>query len=267
MTTSKTLREQLKSGLVVAPFVFDGVQAKLAEAAGFEALYMTGFGTAASHGLADHGFIGLGEMRSNLSRIAGAVSVPVIADADTGYGGEDSVRHTVREYIRSGAAALHIEDQEWPKRCGFLEGKRVIPQDEMVLKLQAAVDARGDNPLVIIGRTDALGPHGWDEALTRARVYRDAGADLVFVDGLSTRESIERCARELKGMPLVLNSCIVTVEEAEELGYALYLNIGTMLKLFADFRDSLRTLKSSGSIPLAEDDAKVFAITEMLLNR
>jgi len=187
MTPGARLRDLMAQGTVVAPFVFDGVQAKLAEAAGFDAVYMTGFGTAASFGLPDLGLIGLGEMSANASRIAAAVNVPVIADADTGYGNETNVARTVEVYERAGVAALHIEDQESPKRCGFLEGKRVIPRDEMVLKIKAAVAARSDPALVIIGRSDAIQPNGWDDAMDRARAYREAGADLVFTDGLKTR--------------------------------------------------------------------------------
>src|SRR6185312_519385 len=138
-TPGARLRDLMARGMVLAPFVFDGVQAKLAQAAGFEALYMTGFGTAASYGLPDMGLIGLGEMSANAGRIAAAVHVPVIADADTGYGAEQSVERTVRLYERLGLAALHIEDQEWPKRCGFLDGKRVIPRDDMLLKVRAAL--------------------------------------------------------------------------------------------------------------------------------
>lgn len=258
------LRELMGAGMVLAPFVFDGVQAKLAEAAGFDAAYMSGFGTAAAHGLPDLGLIGLGEMSANAARIAAAVAVPVIADADTGYGDEANVARTVRLYERAGVAALHIEDQEWPKRCGFLEGKRVIPREEMVLKVRAAVGARDDPATVIIARTDALAANGWDDALERARAYREAGADLVFIDGLKTRESIERAAGELAGIPQVLNSHIVTPEEARALGFAVYIHLGIMLRHFADFWGALTELRETGEVTLREDDASVEPITELL---
>ena len=208
----------MERGTVTAPFVFDGVQARLAEAAGFEAVYMSGFGTAASWGLPDMGLIGLGEMSANAARIATAVSVPVIADADTGYGNETSIARTVALYERAGVAALHIEDQEWPKRCGFLEGKRVVPAAEMVLKVRAAVAARTDPGLVIIARTDALQPNGWDDAVARLRSYREAGADVVFMDGLKTRDLVEAAARDLAGIPQLLNSWLVTPTEARQMG-------------------------------------------------
>lgn len=261
------LRALMDRGTVVAPFVFDGVQAKLAEEAGFEAVYMTGFGTAASHGLPDLGLLGLAEMSDNAARIASAVSVPLIADADTGYGNEVNVARTVELYERAGVAALHIEDQEMPKRCGFLEGKRVIPMEEMVLKVRAALDARRDPATVIIARTDALAPHGWDDALTRARAYREAGADLVFIDGLRTREAVERAAGELRGVPQLVNSMIPTPAEARELGFAIYIHLGVLLRHFADFRASLRELRETGRVHVPREDARVEPITELLARR
>ncbi|HKS90790.1 MAG TPA: isocitrate lyase/PEP mutase family protein [Tepidiformaceae bacterium] len=258
------LRDLMDAGLVLAPFVFDGVQAKLAEAAGFDALYMTGFGTAASYGLPDMGLIALGEMSANATRIASAVQVPVIADADTGYGNETNVAHTIAAYERAGVAALHIEDQEWPKRCGFLEGKRVIPRDDMVAKLRAAIAARTDTSLVIIARSDALAPNGWDDALARARAYRDAGADMVFLDGLKTRADVERAAAELEGIPQLLNSWLVTPTEAHQLGFKLYIQLAVMLRHFAAFRDTLAELRDTGRIELAPGDESIQPITDLL---
>jgi 2-methylisocitrate lyase-like PEP mutase family enzyme len=258
------LRELMARGLVVAPFVFDGVQAKLAVQAGFEAVYMTGFGTAASHGLPDMGLIGLGEMSANAARIAAAVSVPVISDADTGYGNETNVARTVRLYERGGVAALHIEDQEWPKRCGFLPGKRVIPAGDMVLKVRAAVAARTDPGLVVIARTDALAPEGWTATIARARAYREAGADMVFVDGLRDPESVRRAAKELAGIPQLLNSWFVSPATARELGFAVYIHTATMLRHFAAFRDSLAELRDTGAIALAPSDRSIEPITSLL---
>ena len=265
MTPGGRLRELMASGTVLAPFVFDGVQAKLAQAAGFDALYMTGFGTAASHGLPDMGMIGLGEMSANAARIAGAVSIPVVADADTGYGNETNVARTVALYERAGVAALHIEDQDWPKRCGFLEGKRVIAAEEMVLKVHAAVAARSDPDLVIIARTDALQPNGWDDAVARARAYHAAGADMVFIDGLKTREIIERAASDLRGIPQLLNTWLVTPDEAQAMGFAIYIHLGVMMRHFADFRDTLSELRETGRVALRPGDASVDPITNLLL--
>lgn len=258
------LRDLMDAGVVVAPFVFDGVQARLAEDAGFDTVYMTGFGTAATFGLPDMGLIGLGEMSANAARIAGAVGIPVVADADTGYGNETNIARTIALYERAGVAALHIEDQEWPKRCGFMEGKRVIAQDEMVLKVRAAVAARTDPGLVIIARSDALAPNGWDDALARVRAYREAGADLVFVDGLKSRADIERAASELHGIPQLLNSWLLTPEEAQSLGFKLYIQLGVMMRHFADFAASLRELRDSGQVSLPGNSASIEPVTRVL---
>jgi 2-methylisocitrate lyase-like PEP mutase family enzyme len=254
----------MERGTVTAPFVFDGVQARLAEAAGFDAVYMSGFGTAASYGLADMGLIGLGEMSANAARIASAVSVPVIADADTGYGNENNIARTVVLYERAGVAALHIEDQEWPKRCGFLEGKRVIPAAEMVLKVRAAVAARTDPGLIIIARTDALQPNGWDDAIARLRSYREAGADVVFMDGLKTRDLVEAAARDLSGIPQLLNSWLVTPTEARQMGFAIYIHLGVMLRHFADFQASLEELRDTGRVHVPREGLSVEPITRLL---
>lgn len=264
MTPGARLRELMAKGTVLAPFVFDGLQAKLAQAAGFDAVYMTGFGTAASYGLPDMGLIALGEMVGNASRIASAVAVPVIADADTGYGNEVNVARTVAAYERAGVAALHIEDQEWPKRCGFLPGKRVIPAEEMVLKVKAAVAARSDPDLVIIARSDALQPNGWDDAVERLKRYREAGADLVFMDGLQTREDVERAAERLRGVPQLLNSWLLTPAEAQALGFAIVINIGVMMRHFSGFQASLEEMRRTGNVALRPEEISIEPITALL---
>jgi 2,3-dimethylmalate lyase len=189
------LRELLaQKKMTVAPFVFDCLQAKLAEQAGFEAVYMTGFGTSAARGFPDLGLMTMSEMAANVRALSNAVKIPVIADADTGYGNPMNVWRTVREYEDAGAAAMHIEDQVFPKRCGFLAGKQVIAMDEMIPKVRAACDARRDRNLVIIARTDALAVNGWDDVNRRCRAYREAGADMVFV----RRHPHPRGPRELR---------------------------------------------------------------------
>src|SRR6266436_1172708 len=198
------LRELIaRERCVLAPFIYDGLQARIAQRAGHRALYMTGFGTAASHGLPDLGLLSMSEMAANLRRIAAVTKLPVIADADTGYGGPANVRRTVETYEAAGAAALHLEDQIWPKRCGFLAGKQVIPRAEMVAKIEAAVGARLD--VVIIARTDALESEGWTGAGERARAYVDAGADFVFVDGIRTGAEAEQYASALQDLPRMVN--------------------------------------------------------------
>src|SRR3954463_4191949 len=178
-----TLRELLRNPEpVVAPGAYDAMSARLVEQAGFPAVYMTGFGASASLlGRPDVGLLSFGEMVDQARRLVQAVHVPVIADADDGYGNHLNVLRTVREYEAAGVAALHIEDQVAPKRCGHMAGKAVIPRGEMVEKVRAAVAARtGD--LLLIARTDARAPHGLEEALARAQAYKDAGADMLFVE-------------------------------------------------------------------------------------
>src|SRR6516225_4201180 len=204
--TTERLRQLLNGReMLVAPFVYDCLQAKIAEQIGFQAVYMTGFGTAAARGFPDLGLLTMSEMVQNVRAIAHAVEVPVICDADTGYGNPVNVWRTVREYEEAGAAALHIEDQVWPKKCGFLAGKQVIPLEEMVPKVRAACDARRDPNFVIIARTDALAVNGWDDVVRRCHAYHEAGADLIFVDGIRTVDDVKDYASKLAGLPLLYN--------------------------------------------------------------
>ncbi len=252
---ARTLRESLERGMVVAPFVYDALQAKIAEAAGFEAVYMSGFGTAASRGYPDLGLLTMTEMVDNVRAIAGAVGVPVICDADTGYGNPVNVTRTVREYEAAGAAALHIEDQVWPKRCGYLEGKEVIPLQEMVPKVRAACDARRDPALVIIARTDALQSKGWDEAERRARAYRSAGADLLFVDGIRTIEELDSYTERLGDLPLLYNGQLLPVEEIASRGFKITIHSGTLGVAYGAMRDAMRELRTTGRLASSDGPA------------
>jgi 2-methylisocitrate lyase-like PEP mutase family enzyme len=234
--------------MIVAPFVFDCLQARLAEEAGFAAVYMTGFGTAAARGFPDLGLLTMTEMAANARVIANAVDLPVICDADTGYGNELNVARTIREYEDAGAAALHLEDQVFPKRCGFLSGKNVIPLEQMGPKIRAACDARRDPDLVIIARTDALEPHGWDEVEKRARAYRAAGADLIFADGIKTRDDLKTYADRLGDLPLIYNGDLLPVDDLRKYPFKLTIHIGTMLAAYATMRETMRELKASGKI-------------------
>lgn len=195
---------EAKSGLVV-PGAYDAVSAKLVERAGFPAVYMTGYGTSASRlGLPDLGYAGLAEMVDHARNLASAVSVPLIADADTGYGNALSVRRTVEQYEGAGVAALHIEDQLAPKRCGHLAGHQVIPRGEFAGKIRAAVEARRDPDLLIIARTDAISAVGFDEALRRGEAAAKAGADVLFIEAPRTEEQVVQIAHEF-ATPLLYN--------------------------------------------------------------
>ena len=247
-------RSALESpGMVTAPFVFDALQARLAEQAGFDAVYMTGFGTAAARGYPDVGLLTMTEMVANVRSIAGAIDVPLVCDADTGYGNALNVARTVSEYESAGAAALHLEDQVWPKRCGFLQGKQVIPMDDMLPKLRAALDARADPDFVVIARTDALQPLGWEEAEKRARAYRDAGADLVFVDGIRTQADLGEYQKRLADLPCVYNGQLEPAGAIAERGFKLMIHIATLGVAYLAMRDAMRELRETGAVRAAED--------------
>lgn len=250
MSEARLRLRKLLSGseMVIAPFVYDCLQARLAQRTGFNAIYMTGFGTAAARGFPDLGLLTMSEMIDNVRAIARSVDIPVICDADTGYGEAINVQRTIREYESAGAAALHIEDQVWPKRCGFLEGKQVIPLDNMLAKLRAALDARRDPNLVIIARTDALAPHGWDEVTRRARAYRDTGVDLIFVDGIKTLEDLKNCASLLSGLPLLYNGQLLHPSEIKNYGFKLMIHIASLFATYQRTRDVFNELARTGMI-------------------
>lgn len=206
MTRAKQLRQLLAGDrIVMAPGAYDAWSARLIQDAGFPAVYVTGYGVSASTlGMPDIGLISFQEMVNAVRNVCTAVSVPVIADADNGYGSALNVVRTVREYEAAGAAAIQLEDQVMPKRCGHMEGKQLISMEDMAAKIRAAVYARRDSDTVIIARTDAVAVNGFDDAVARAQAYRDAGADVIFVEALQTREQIAAAAR-LVAAPLMAN--------------------------------------------------------------
>src|SRR5438105_5785633 len=238
MPVTTRLRELLAGpDMLVVPGAYDALSARLIAQAGFPAVYMTGFGTAASVlGQPDVGLLTMSEMVSRAAAIAGVVGgLPLIADADTGYGNPINVRRTVREYERSGVAALHIEDQVWPKKCGYMEGKRVISVDDMVQKIHAAVDARQDPDFVIIARTDANTVYGLEDALRRGRVYREAGADVIFIEAPRSIEELHAIAQAFPDVPLLYNwaesgkTPLLPLEEIHALGFKLVIFPVSML--------------------------------------
>ncbi len=193
------------AGPVVMPGVFDALSARIAARAGFEVMFVSGYSVSATQlGEPDFGILTQTEVVAAATRICGAVDVPVLIDADTGYGNAVNVTRTVRELLRAGAAGVFLEDQVWPKRCGHMRGKRVIPVGEQVAKLRAAVAARGDDDFFIVARTDARQAAGLDEAITRALAYREAGADALFVEAPQSLDELREIGRRLPG-PLVAN--------------------------------------------------------------
>jgi carboxyvinyl-carboxyphosphonate phosphorylmutase len=255
MKTTTQLRQLLREpGIIVAPGAYDCLTAKMIEREGFQVVYMTGAGTAMTRiGQPDLGFATLSEMVANAAAMAATVAVPLIADADTGYGGPLNVYRTVREYERAGVAALHIEDQVFPKRCGHLDGKKVVSSGEMVSKIQAAVEARADDDLVIIARTDALAVTGIDDTLRRCYAYAEAGADVLFVEALRTPEEIGRVVGEVQ-VPLLYNfvehgkSPLLPVSELHRLGFKIVIFPGSiMLALGQLVRQILAEIKQHGT--------------------
>jgi 2-methylisocitrate lyase-like PEP mutase family enzyme len=250
------LRELLGSGeLIVAPGAFDPLAARLVEEAGFPAVYMTGFGTAAALlGRPDVGLLTMTEMAGNAGRIAGCVDIPVIADADTGYGNPLNVIRTVGAYEAAGVAAIHIEDQVAPKKCGHMDGKQVIGPAEMAQKVRAAAEARSRPEFVIIARTDARAVEGLAAALDRARRYRDAGADVLFIEALVSEAEAEQAASAFPDVPLLFNwaeggkTPPVSLARLREMGYRIVIfPISTLLAATAAMREVLREIALAGT--------------------
>ncbi|SFE49198.1 isocitrate lyase/PEP mutase family protein [Blastococcus tunisiensis] len=263
--TSRARLRELVEGPepLLAPGAYDALSARLIEQAGFDAVYMTGFGTTASLiGRPDVGLLSGTEMVDNARRIVAAVDVPVIADADTGYGNAINVVRTVQLYEQAGVAGIQLEDQVMPKKCGHMSGKLLIGADEMVGKIRAAVEARRDPDLLVIARTDAVAVTGTDDAIARARAFADAGADVLFVEAPTSDADIERVATELRDVaPLVFNwaeggkTPPMSLERITELGFSLVIYpIGTLLAATAGIRSLLATLRRDG-VPTAALDA------------
>jgi|TARA_A100001037_G_scaffold49071_1_gene40913 2-methylisocitrate lyase-like PEP mutase family enzyme len=260
------LRAAMADGMVLAPFVYDGFTARIAASQGAQAVYMTGHGTSAQIGLPDVGLTSMAEMVANLGYIVNAVDVPVVADADTGYGNAINAQRTVREYEMAGAAAMHLEDQIFPKRCGFFEGKECVPMEEHVQKIRAALDARTDPDMVIIARTDAVAPNGWDDAIRRAEAYREAGADLVFVDGIKTLDDLDTYTTRLveQGIPCLYNGQLQPAPELASRGFKIMITGGGHALSYAAVRQALLNLKEGGGIGEPRDTERFNATTSLL---
>jgi 2-methylisocitrate lyase-like PEP mutase family enzyme len=249
MKTTTKLRQMLNSGhMVVAPFVLNALHAKIAESVGFQAVYMTGAGTAAERGFPDVGLLTMTEMVANARYIANAVDVPVICDADTGYGNPLNVQRTVREYESAGVAAIHLEDQLFPKKCGFFEGKQVVAQEDHVQKIKAALDARTDPEFVVIARCDAYAVTGWEDTISRCNAYMEAGADMVFVDGIKSESDIQNYARDMAGLPRMYNGDLMNTKDIDALGYKLMICGSTIWLIYKQVRAAYEELITDGMV-------------------
>jgi carboxyvinyl-carboxyphosphonate phosphorylmutase len=266
MRQTQKLRALLNGAdMVVAPGAYDGITAKFIEQAGFPAVYMTGAGTSAALGYPDFGLVTMSEMAANAGNLARAVDIPVVADADTGYGNELNVTRTIQEYEIRGVAGLHIEDQVSPKRCGHLDGKEIVPREEFAAKIRAAVAARRDPDFLIIARTDSRAVAGLDEAIERANLALSAGADMAFVEATQTLEEMAAVPRRVRG-PCLLNvvragkTPDIDMPSAQAMGYKLAilpsLLFGAAMEAFDEALTTLRETKtppsSTGALALRE---------------
>jgi carboxyvinyl-carboxyphosphonate phosphorylmutase len=261
------LRALLDSGqMIVAPGAFDPLAARLVEEAGFPAVYMTGFGTSAALiGRPDVGLLTMTEMAGNAGRIAACVDIPVIADADTGYGNPLNVIRTVGAFEAAGVAGIHIEDQVAPKKCGHMDGKLVIPAQEMAAKVRAAAEARTQPEFVIIARTDARAVEGLERALERGRIYREAGADVLFIEAVVTAAEAEEAARAFPDVPLLFNwaeggkTPPVSLGRLSELGYRIVIfPLSTLLAATSAMRRILREIAEAGTPAAAMRELPTF---------
>jgi 2-methylisocitrate lyase-like PEP mutase family enzyme len=255
MNAADHLRQRLKgSGIIAAPGAPDSLTARLIEQAGFEAIYMTGFGATASRlGRPDIGLLTQTEMTTHARDMARAVTIPIIADADTGYGGPANIARTIEEYAQAGVAAIHLEDQVAPKRCGQLAGIKLIPAEENVRRLKCAIASRPANGPLIIGRTDAMPAIGPEEAVRRALMYQDAGVDLVFVDGIKKISEVEIVARQVPGPKVVSivdgnETTALTMRDLEGMGFAVvFYAVTALFSAARAVADSLAVLKRDGT--------------------
>lgn len=253
MDNSKSLRKLLQTNnTIFVPGIYDSLSAKIAQRVGFNVVFHTGYGTAASLlGVPDIGLVSFSEMRDRVSTICNSVDIPVIADADTGYGNTLNTMRTVKDYIRSGAAGIILEDQLWPKKCGHMKGKSVISIDDMESKIRAAVQGRHEEKsnLVIVGRTDSLAVEGVDMAIERVKRYKKAGADVLFIEAPNKVDELEIIAKQVK-LPLLLNQLeggrtpLISIKKAQKIGFKIILF--PLTSLYASTKamfDSLTYLK------------------------
>ena len=266
MTSRRKLKRLLaRRQLLIAPGVFDGLSARLVEEAGFEAIYLSGGAVARSMGVPDIGLVTMSEVIERAVQVVAAVKIPVIADADTGYGNALNLVRAVREFERAGVAAIHIEDQITPKRCGHLEGKEVISLAEMEKKLEAALQSRSDPDFIIIGRTDSRAVHGLDDAIRRGKSFAKLGVDAVFVEAPQSEAEMETIARSIPEVPLLVNmfkggkTPLLPASRLEEMGFriAIFPSESQRAAIYA-MREALAMLKRDGSTEAMDDRLTTF---------
>ena len=279
MRTTTKFRQLLNQpGIIQAPGSYDCLTAKLIQQAGFPAVYMTGAGTSVAQlGYPDLGLATMTDMIANAASITDILDVPLIADADTGYGGILNVRRTVRQYERAGVAAIHIEDQEMPKRCGHLDDKKVVSTEDMVQKIKAAVDARTDDDFTIIVRTDSIAVTGWEDAMVRCEEYIKAGADALFVEALRTPEEVEQVGKNIS-VPLLYNfvesgkSPLLSAADLEKFGFKIVIYPASALlavtrvveKIMAQLKETGTTAHLIDDMVSLEACFEVVGLSEML---
>ena len=266
MNSRQTLRQLLKRDkLLVAPGCFDGLSARLVKEAGFEAAYLSGGAVARSMGIPDIGLVTLSESIDRAAQVVATVKIPIIADADTGYGNVVNLVRTVREFERAGVAAIHIEDQITPKRCGHLDDKEVIPLAEMEKKLQAALATRTDPDFCIIARTDARGVDGFDDAIKRGRAFAKLGVDAIFVEAPQSEDELAEIPRRIPNVPILVNvfkggkTPMLPMQRLQEIGYriAIYPSETQRAAIHA-MRRALETLKREGTTESIDDSLTTF---------
>jgi 2-methylisocitrate lyase-like PEP mutase family enzyme len=266
MNSRQVLKQLFKRDrLLVAPGCFDGLSARLVEEAGFEAAYLSGGAVARSMGIPDIGLVTMSEVIERAAQVVSAIKIPVVADADTGYGNAVNLVRSVKEFERTGVAAIHIEDQITPKRCGHLDGKEVIPMAEMEKKLEAALASRSDPDFCIIARTDARGVHGLEDAIQRGRAFAKLGVDAVFVEAPQSEAELEEIPRALPNVPLLVNvfkggkTPMLPMERLQQMGYriAIYPSETQRAALHA-MRQALGLLKREGTTEKMDDALTTF---------
>lgn len=274
-TSPARLRRLLaRDRALVLPGVYDGLSARVAEEAGFECVYVSGGAIARGCGLPDLGLLSMTEVRDRVAQICDAVSVPVVVDVDTGYGNALNVYRTVREFARLGAAALQLEDQVTPKKCGHYAGKAVVSAEEMVGKIASAVDARGEDGPLLVARTDAVAAEGHAAAVDRARRYADAGAEILFVEAPTDREQIEATARELAGHTLLINmfeggrTPVVAPGELAAMGYRIVIVPSDLQRAAIHaMRRAAAELRVNGSTAAMSDHLTTFDERDALIDK